>query len=563
MARIRKTDERRAQSQQKIWKIGKYIRLSREDGHEVSESVVNQDKILTDEIPAFFTDGLYEVVETYIDDGTSGTSDIEREAFQRMVLDIKSGRINCIIVKNLSRAFRNSANQGHFLEEFIPLYNTRFISLYQPRIDTFLDSESVHSLEVSITGFMNEQYAYKTSVDVRRTFRIKREKGEFIGAFPPYGYSKDPENKNALIIDEDAAQVVRDMFTWFVSEGMSKNGIAKRLNELGIPNPTAYKRSKGFRYQNPHGRENDGLWNPASVSRMLQDPLYIGVMRQGRQQVVSYKVHKRVSVPEDKWFAPKDVVPPIIDRELFDMAQGLHQRDTRTAPGKQEVYPFSGLVRCADCKKGMVRHSSKGYVYYACRTYRDKSKDRCTKHTIRLDVLEKAVLVAIQKQIELVASLKEMIEEINASPVVHTQSVRLETLLNQRGKELDKVNGLLDSLYVDWKAGDISRDQYHRMKAKYEEKAAQLQEAVDHIKAECDTLAQGVTAEDPYLTAFLKYGNIQSLSRGLLVDLVKTVYVHEDGTLDIEFNFADQFRRIVEFIENNKNDLYVVGGKAV
>lgn len=563
MARIRKTDERRAQSQQKIWKIGKYIRLSREDGHEVSESVVNQDKILTDEIPAFFPDGLYEVVETYIDDGTSGTSDIEREAFQRMVLDIKSGRINCIVVKNLSRAFRNSANQGHFLEEFIPLYNTRFISLYQPRIDTFLDSESVHSLEVSITGFMNEQYAYKTSVDVRRTFRLKREKGEFIGAFPPYGYSKDPQDKNALIIDEDAAQVIRDMFTWFVSEGMSKNGIAKRLNELGIPNPTAYKRSKGFRYQNPHARENDGLWNPATVSRMLQDPLYIGVMRQGRQQVVSYKVHKRVSVPEDKWFAPKDVVPPIIDRELFDMAQGLHQRDTRTAPGKQEVYPFSGLVRCADCKKGMARHSSKGHVYYACRTYREKSKDRCTKHTIRLDVLEKAVLVAIQKQIELVASLKEMIEEINASPVVHTQSVRLETLLNQRGKELDKVNGLLDSLYVDWKAGDISRDQYHRMKAKYEEKAAQLQEAVDHIKAECDTLAQGITAEDPYLTAFLKYGNIQSLSRGLLVDLVKTVYVHEDGTLDIEFNFADQFRRIVEFIENNKNDLYVVGGKAV
>lgn len=171
--------------------------------------------------------------------------------------------------------------------------------------------------------------------------------------------------------------------------------------------------------------------------------------------------------------------------------------------------------------------------------------------------------MAIQKQIDMVASLKDMIAEINAAPVVRTQSVRLEALLTQRTKELDKVTGLLDGLYMDWKSGDITRDQYRRMKVKFEEQAAQLQEAVDHIKAECDTLAQGITAEDPYLTTFLKYGNIQSLSRGILVELVKTIYVHEGGELEIEFNFADQFRRIVEFIENNKNDLYVIGGKAV
>lgn len=249
MARIRKSDKNNTVKTQIVWKIGKYIRLSREDGNIVSESVVNQDQILNDEIPSFFEDGLYEVVDTYIDDGTSGTTDLERRDFQRMVQDMKCGRINCVIVKNLSRAFRNSANQGHFLEEFIPLYNTRFISLYQPRIDTFLDPEVVHSLEVSITGFMNEQYAYKTSADVRRTFRHKRENGEFIGAFAPYGYVKDPEDKNSLIIDEEAAQVVRDIFSWFITEGLSKNGIAKRLNEYGILNPAAYKRSKGFHYE--------------------------------------------------------------------------------------------------------------------------------------------------------------------------------------------------------------------------------------------------------------------------------------------------------------------------
>ena len=552
MARIRKSETGKTMSRQIIWKIGKYIRLSRDDGNVVSESVVNQDKILNDEIPGFFEDGLYEVVDTYIDDGTSGTTDLERRDFQRMVQDMKCGRINCIIVKNLSRAFRNSANQGHFLEEFIPLYNTRFISLYQPRIDTFLDPEIVHSLEVSITGFMNEQYAYKTSADVRRTFKHKRENGEFIGAFAPYGYAKDPDDKNALVVDEDAAQVVRDIFNWFILEGMSKAGIARRLNEYGIPNPAAYKRSKGFRYENPHCKNNDGLWSPSTVARMLQNPLYIGVMRQGRQKVISYKVHKRASVPEEEWFIVENAVPAIIDKDTFEAAQSLHRRDTRTAPGKQEVYLFSGFIRCADCGKSMVRHTAKNLVYYQCRTNRDKSKAKCTKHSIRLDVLEQAVLAAVQKQIEFVDSLSEIIKEINDVPVVHTESLRLNALLEQRTREFEKVAGVLDGLYMDWKNGDITRDQYRRMKVRFEEQVQQLQETIDHIRQECETIARGIDDDNPYLTAFLKHRNIQSLSRGLLVELVNAIYVHEDKSIEIEFNFADQYRRIASMWRTTK-----------
>ena len=432
-----------------VWRIGKYIRLSRDDGNEVSESVVNQDRILNDEIPGFFPDGLCQVVDTYIDDGTSGTTDLERRDFQRMVGDIRSGRINCVVVKNLSRAFRNSANQGRFLEEFIPLYHTRFISLYQPRIDTLLDPEVVHSLEVSITGFLNEQYAYKTSADVRRTFRHKRERGEFIGAFAPYGYAKDPADKNALIVDEEAAQVVRDVFRWFVTEGMSKAGIARRLNGYGIPNPAAYKRAKGLHYENPQCRNNDGLWSPSTVARMLQNPLYIGVMRQGRQRVVSYKVHKRIAVPEEEWFVVEDAVPAILDRALFEAAQRLHQRDTRAPPGRGEVYLFSGLVRCAGCGKGMARHTAKGHVYYQCRTYQEKSRDRCAKHSIRLDVLEKAVLSAIQGQLALAEGLPEAAGEVARAP--GGRSERLNALLAERTRELERVTAVLDSLYVDWR----------------------------------------------------------------------------------------------------------------
>lgn len=559
MARIRKSNDYTSKSEQQTWKVGMYLRLSREDGNEESESIENQRKILQDALPGIFGDDPYEVVGEYVDDGISGTTDTERIGFQRMVSDVLVGRVNCILVKNLSRAFRNLADQGRFLEQFVPSYGIRFISLYQPTLDTVKNPESVHGLEVPITGLFNEQFAYKTSMDVRRTFEQKRKNGEFIGAFAPYGYAKDPEDKNRLIIDEDAAQVVRDIFSWFVADGMSKMGIAKRLNGLGIPNPGTYKRAKGMKYNNPRMKLTDGLWNPATVSRMLQDPLYIGTMRQGRQRVISYKVHKREPIPESEWFVKEGVVPPIIDRELFTAAQELHNRDTRTAPGKKEVYLFSGLLRCPDCGKSMTRHTSRGYVYYHCRTKRDKGA--CTKHSIRLDVLEKAVLVTIQKQIELVASLGSIIEEINAAPVMNTESNRLNALYQLRTKELDKATAFADGLYVDWKSGEIPEDRYRRLKAEYAEKIERLQAEVKHIEDEREVYAQGISPEDPYLMTFLKHRNIQSLSRGLLVELVNTIYIHEGGEVEIDFNFADQYRRIVDFIENNKNELHVIGEK--
>ncbi|MBO5149497.1 MAG: recombinase family protein, partial [Anaerotignum sp.] len=358
-------------SQFRVWKVGKYIRLSRDDGNNESESIVNQRKILDEKIPEYFEDD-YEIVDEYIDDGRTGTSDDTRPSFLRLVEDVKLGRINCIVTKNLSRAFRNSANQGKFLEEFIPLYHTRFISLYEPHIDTFLNPEIVHSLEVSITGFINEQYAYKTSQDVRRTFDTKRKKGEFIGAFAPYGYQKRSDDKNSFIIDEEAAAVVRDIYHWFVNEGMSKMGITRRLNELGIPNPSTYKRKKGLNYSNPRMYNSTGLWGVKTVREILLNEMYIGNMVQGRQKIVSYKVHTRVATEEKDWYIVKNTHEPIIDMETFEKAQRLHEKDMRVSPGKRKVYLFSGFLRCADCKQSMTRHVSKGYVYYHCTTYTRK-----------------------------------------------------------------------------------------------------------------------------------------------------------------------------------------------
>ena len=275
MARIRKSSQSTVSSKpiNSFWYIAAYIRLSREDGNDESLSVTNQKKIIGEYLETYFQ-GNFTLVDYYIDDGVTGT-DYDRPSFQRMLHDIETGTINCVICKNLSRMFRNYSDQGYFLEKIFPMHKTRFITVSDPKIDSYLHPEALLGLEIPINGLMNDRFAAKTSFDVRATFATKRRKGEFIGAFAPYGYKKASENKNALVIDEEAAKVVQTIFQWFVYEGMSKNGIARRLNELGIVNPTAYKKSKGLNFSCPHTGKNDGLWSPGSVSSILKNQMYL------------------------------------------------------------------------------------------------------------------------------------------------------------------------------------------------------------------------------------------------------------------------------------------------
>ncbi|MDL2288545.1 recombinase family protein [Oscillospiraceae bacterium OttesenSCG-928-F05] len=563
MARIRKPKANENSTlKQVIWTIALYIRLSKDDGNDESLSVTNQRKILTEYVEQFFQSE-YVIVDEYIDDGKTGT-DYDRPNFQRMINDVETKKVNCVICKNLARAFRNYSDQGYFIESFFPLHGTRFITLGDPKVDTYLNPEAVSGMEVPINGLMNDRFAAQTSNSVRRTFDNKRRNGEFIGAFAPYGYAKDPADKNALIIDEDAAQVVRDIFQWYVygdgssGESLSKEGIARKLNDLGIPNPTLYKVKKGLRYQNPHAKKNDGLWQGASVSRLLKNKMYIGTMVQGQQRVISYKVHNAVRTPEEEWYQVENTHDAIIPRSLFEKAQELQEKDTRTAPTKRGTYLFSGFLKCADCGKAMTRRASAGFVYYNCTTYKRKSKVMCTKHTMRLDKLEKTVLTVIQKHIELTEALEEAIRAINAAPVVQTKSARLEHLLKLREQELEKTSDLLSGLYIDWKNGDISREQHRKMKEKFEKQETELLEATRHIKGEIGTMEFGTSSDDPYLGAFLKHRNIRELSQGILVELIKTIDVHEGGEITIRFKGEDQYKRIVDFIENNKYTLTVV-----
>ena len=328
---------------------------------------------------------------------------------------------------------------------------------------------------------------------------------------------------------------------------------------MGELNPEAYKKKKGFKYSNPHSGQNDGLWSSKTISSILQNPVYIGVMVQGRNRIISYKVHKQVSVPEEEWFVVPGTHEAIIDRETFEKAGALHQRDTRAAPGKREVYLLSGFVRCADCKKAMHRKTARDIAYYACRSYTDKKI--CSKHSIRQDKLENAVLAAIQAQIAIVDQLAEEIEKINNAPVINRENKRLTYALNKAEKQLTQHKDASDSLYLDWKSGEITQDEYRRLKSKIAEQIKQLEANICYLKEEMQVMSEGIEADDPYLTAFLKHKNIQTLNRGILVELIDTIWVHENGEITVDFNFADGFQRVVDYIENSRNILTVIENK--
>ena len=247
------------------WRLGKYIRLSKEDllrGRDESNSVVNQRRLLEQYHQAHL-DEFYEGAEAdvYVDDGKTGT-DTNREDFQRLLSDISSGRINCVIVKDLSRLSRNYTDAGNLIENLFVRLNVRFISLAEG-VDSYRNPDSVSNIIVPITNVMNDQYCYQTSKKIRQVFDMKRRNGEFIGSYAPYGYVKDPGDKHALLVDPEAAEVVKSIFSMFLS-GMNKRGITYYLNDHGVLCPTAYKKQQGLKYNAPNAQSNP-MWSTITI----------------------------------------------------------------------------------------------------------------------------------------------------------------------------------------------------------------------------------------------------------------------------------------------------------
>ena len=537
----------------KVWKTALYLRLSRDDGTEAeSNSIASQREILKEYIKRYPDMEIYDI---YVDDGYSGTN-FDRPDFNRMMDDIYAGRVNCVLVKDLSRFARNYTEGGIYLDKTFVKLGVRFIALNN-QIDIGIGGiNSFNQLvQIGVTNIMNESQAANTSVNVRGTLNLRRQQGKFIGSFPTYGYLKDPDDNHHLIVDEETAPIVRMIFERFIG-GESIIGITKDLNEMGIPNPSMYKKQKGFNYRHPCGRSNDGLWPDSSVRRILQNRMYVGDMVQGRNTTYSYKIKQCRAIPKDEWIIVEGTHEPIISQETFDRAQALFNKSIRKSPKKKNVDLFSGLVRCADCKRVMNKktnqHTYGTYHYYRCVTARKLKKSACTNHTIRIDKLEQAVLLTIQNMINTATTMSELLTQINNHSARKKESSHIEKALKSQVSEREKLVSMIADLYPDWKSGVITVDEYQMLKERLNERLRIADEKIASLNKSAEQFQDGITEENEFVARFKKYGNIESLTRPLLTELVQEIFVHEGGDIEVVFKFQDAYAEVVEYIELNK-----------
>ena len=537
----------------KPWKAALYIRLSREDGDKVESNSITSQREILKEYLKLHPD--IELHDFYIDDGWSGTN-FDRPGFIRMMEDIYSGDVNCVIVKDLSRFGRNYTAAGNYLDNIFVRLQIRFIALNNG-IDTATNNmnAATRCITVGVQNVINESLAATTSVNVRGTLNVNREQGKFIGSFASYGYMKDPNDHHKLIIDPETAPVVRMIFEKFI-DGCSIIGIAKDLNEMGIPNPTAYKKLKGFNYKHPAGKKLDGLWPDSSVRRILRNEMYVGNMVQGKNTTISYKIKQCRAIPKEDWIIVEGTHEAIVDRETFDKAQSLFNQFIRKAPQKSEVDLFSGFVRCADCLRAMNKktnsHPYGTYHYYRCGTSRKMKKSSCTNHTIRIDKMELAVLASIQGMIDSAVEMDKLIKRINSSPVKKKESSHICSAIDTHTAELEKLKGMIIDLYPDWKSGIISKEEYFTLKEQLTEKTTSLEKALENLKRTNEEFKNGITEDNDFISHFKKYGKIDTLTRAMVVELIDKIYVHEGGRITISFKFTDAYEKALEYIELNK-----------
>lgn len=516
-----------------------YVRLSDDDGDKSESNSVTGQKEL---IRAYLTQHPeFQECGMLVDDGYTG-SNFNRPGFQSLLEDAKAGKVQCIVVKDLSRFGRNYLETGEYLEKIFPFLGIRFIA-----INDYYDSANNNPddhLIVPVKNLFNEAYCRDISIKVRSQLEVKRQKGDFIGAFAVYGYLKSPENKNKLIIDDYAADIVRDIYRWKL-EGTSPKEIADRLNRSGIASPLEYKKSIGLRVMSPFQKNQQAQWSATAVFRILKNPVYIGVMEQGRDTTLSYKVKKRIRKPKEKWAVVENSHQPIISRFDFENVQKVLKLDTRTSPGENRVEPFSGMVYCGDCGASMVHKTvfanNKKYVYYICSAHK-ADKKICSSHTIQAEVLSEIVLVALKQYIGEVIDLHSILEQAESMKLKEAEAEKIQKRIDKKREEVLYYQKLKMSLYENLTQNLIDRQEYGEFKELYSSKCQEAEKQAEALEEELQHIVnQQNNSGRTWMENFLKYEYISKLDRHIVVSLIEHICIFKEQRVEIKYCWQDEF----------------------
>ena len=547
----------------KIYKAAIYVRLSKEDGDvsdaskAESNSISNQKELIKD----FLKDKQdIVIVSERVDDGYSGVN-FERPAFQLMLEDIKQGKVDCVVVKDLSRFGRNYIESGRYIEKIFPMLGVRFIAI-NDNYDSLTGKSQTDEIVIPFKNLINDAYCRDISIKIRSHLDVKRRKGEFIGSFTIYGYAKDEHDHNKIVIDEYAAGVVRDIYQWKIS-GMSQQRIADKLNDMGVLSPAEYKKSCGIKYSANLQTKKQAIWSAVAITRILTNESYTGTLIQGKVTTPNYKVKKTVIKDEEDGVVIPNAFEAIITKEQFDMVQEILKKDTRVAPDKKSVYLFSGIAVCGDCGRQMSRKvstvSGKKYVYYMCSA--NKKEGVCSSHRIREDELEKAVVTYLNSYIDELENIQHFLEFIDKLPYQEVNVKRLNMRIVQLEEDAQKYEKLKVSVYEDLKDELISKEEYISMKQEFEKRRRAALDSIAQIKIEIETLASRNGKHHEWIESFLANKGIEKLERNVVVELIDYIKIYEDKRIEIVFRYADNYKEIlnqIRYIQDNKNEMQEV-----
>ncbi len=524
---------------EQVWNTYGYVRLSHEDGDkEESNSVTGQKDLIRDYLsrhPELRECGMK------VDDGYSG-SNFDRPAFQEMIAEVKAGKVNCVVVKDLSRFGRDHLGVGEYIERIFPFMGVRFIAI-NDNYDSLTSNAESDDLIIPFKNLINEAYCRDTSIKIRSQLEIKRQRGDFIGSFAVFGYRKDPENRHRLLVDDYAADVVRDVFKWKL-EGISAGDIADRLTAAGIPTPMDYKCSQGMRYSTSFRVKEESVWDAGMVLRLLKNPVYIGILEQGRVTTPSYRVKRLVNKPRKEWAVVENCHEAIIDRFDFESVQKVLALDTRTSVSGKAVELFSGMVYCGECGSSMVRKTvpsgKKKYVYYVCAGH--KEHKNCSAHSLRNTALDEIVLEALKKYIRDVIDLSDLLELTDTAQLQQAGVRKLQVRLDKKREEIDRNQALLRSLYESLADGVIDRDEYQDLKKTYSRRRAEAEAQAEAIQEEMSRETANLSEGRGWMEQFRKHQNINALERSIIVTLIERILIFRDRRVEIVYRWQNEFR---------------------
>ena len=518
--------------------VALYIRLSVEDNKKRGCSVENQKLVLND----FLADKPdFVVYDTYIDNGATGTN-FHRPGFQQMLSDIEAGHIDCVIVKDLSRLGRNSIDTGYYIEQYFHTHNVRFIAVTD-QFDT-ADPGSLHSgIMLPLKNMINEAYALDIGRKIKAQARQAMKDGDYIGARAPYGYRKDPDNCHKLLIDEDTAPVVRQIFEW-AHEHVALNRIVRNLNEMGITAPSHYKKSTG-EITSP-GLIGSGKWQTRTVMKILESEVYTGDLVQGKTKIVD---HQQVKAGEDNLIIARRTHEPIISYELFTAVQEYRKQiceESRAVP-KRPYTPniFKGKVFCADCGRSLHRQRAerkKGpdVYWFHCLTNSRVAKDSCKGVMMQETELIATVTAILEKELSVALGMSLPLFQLEAKQ--KKDKDRLKTQMSARRQETEKKRRLIRGLYENFVQGILTNEEYFELKTAYEESIGTLSGEIEALEKDMDALDSRLVRYRAMEKDAKSLTQDHALTAELIDRLIERIEIDHERNIHVTFRFKSEFQ---------------------